>query len=104
MFYNGLFCLLRKLYLENWRFPKRWESQGGCLPREVGSLQREQFRDLGLDENSLKFILTAEELESGKWLEDLALPDCQAPEEEYKRLLAICVGSQHVTFNCQMFD
>ena len=73
-----------------------------CFP-EISS--RQQFRDLlGMDENSLKFILTAEELESGKWLEDLGLPDCQAPEEEYKRLLAICVGSQHVAFNCQMLD
>ena len=57
-----------------------------------------------MDENSLEFILTAEELESGTWLEDLGLPACQAPEEEYKRLLAVCVGSQHVAFNCQVFD
>jgi hypothetical protein len=61
-----------------------------CFP-EISS--RQQLRDLGVDENSLKFILTAEELESGNWFEDLGLPDCQAPEEEYKRLLAICVGS-----------
>ena len=57
-----------------------------------------------MDDNSLKFVLTAEELVSGKWLEDLSLPDCAATEKEYKRLLAICVGSQHVAFNCQMFD
>ena len=37
------------------------------------------------------------------WM-SVSLPDCQATEEEYKRLLAICVGSQHVAFNCQMFD
>ena len=66
-------------------------------------MQRE-LKALGVDENSLEFILTAEELESGTWLEDLGLPACQAPEEEYKRLLAVCVGSQHVAFNCQVFD
>ena len=50
-----------------------------------------ELKALGVDDNSLKFILTAEELESGTWLEDLGLPACQAPEEEYKRLLAVCV-------------
>merc|ERR1719204_2261881 len=59
---------------------------------------------LGVDDNFLEFILTAKELESDTWLEDLGLPACQAPEEEYKRLLAVCVGSQHVAFNCQVFD
>ena len=59
-----------------------------CFP-EISNKQ--QLKALGMDGGSLKFILTAEELESGKWLEDLGLPDCQAPEEEYKRLLAIWI-------------
>ena len=57
---------------------------------------RQELKAFGVDDNSLQFILTAEELQSGTWLEDLGLPDCQAPEEEYKRLLAVCVGSQLV--------
>ena len=63
-------------------------------PTKFG-LQRE-LKALGVDENSLEFIRTAEELYLVTWLEDLGLPDCQAPEEEYKRLLAVCVGSQLV--------
>ena len=57
---------------------------------------RGELKALGVDENSLEFIRTAEELYLVTWLEDLGLPDCQAPEEEYKRLLAVCVGSQLV--------
>ena len=72
-----------------------------CFP-EVSS--RQQFRDLGLDDNKLKFILTAEELESGQWFDDLGLPDQPATEEEYKRLLAICMGSQFISYNCQIID
>ena len=72
-----------------------------CFPKISN---RQQFRDLGLDDIALKFILTAEELQSKKWFEDLSLPYCEAAEEEYKRLLAVCVGSQHLAFNCQMFD
>ena len=72
-----------------------------CFPKIPN---RQQFRDLGVDDNALKFVLTTEELQSSKWFEDLSLPDCQAAEEEYKRLLAVCVGSQHLAFNCQMFD
>ena len=72
-----------------------------CFPEITN---RQKLKALGVDDNSLEFILTAEELESGTWLEDLGLPACQAPAEEYKRLLAVCVGSQHVAFNCQVFD
>ena len=72
-----------------------------CFP-EIAN--RQQIKHLGIDDNIVKFILTGDELESGNWLDDLGLPDCQAPEEEYKRLLAVCVGSQHVAFNCQVFD
>ena len=72
-----------------------------CFP-EVSS--RQPFRNLGIDDRRLKYILTAEELESGEWLKELCLADSQATEEEYKRLLAICIGSQYVAFNCQIFD
>ena len=83
-------------------FSSSWRKLNiGCFP---AIKNRQQLKALGVDDNSLEFILTAEELESGTWLEDLGLPACQAPEEEYKRLLAVCVGSQHVAFNCQVFD
>ena len=72
-----------------------------CFPEITN---REKLKALGMDDNTLTFILTAEELELGTWVEHLSLPACQAPEEEYKRLLAVCVGSQHVAFNCQVFD
>ena len=83
-------------------FSSSWRKLNiGCFP-EIKN--RQQLKALGVDDNSLEFILTAEELESGTWLEDLGLPACQAPEEEYKRLLAVCVGSQHVAFNTQVLD
>ena len=72
-----------------------------CFPEITN---REKLKALGMDDNALTFILTAEELELGTWVEHLGLPACQAPEEEYKRLLAVCVGSQHVAFSCQIFD
>ena len=72
-----------------------------CFP-EIAS--RQQFRDLGLDEDTVKHILTAEELKSEGWFEDLGLADNPATEKEYKRLLAICIGSQYVSFNSQLLD
>ena len=83
-------------------FSSSWRKLNiGCFP---AIKNRQQLKALGVDDNSLEFILTAEELESGTWIGDLGLPACQAPEEEYKRLLAVCMGSQHVAFNCQVFD
>ena len=72
-----------------------------CFP-EIAS--RQQFRDLGLDEDTVKHILTAEELKSEGWFEDLGLAANPATEKEYKRLLAICIGSQYVSFNSQLLD
>ena len=43
-------------------------------------------------DEKLKCILTIEELESKDWLKELGLADNQAAEDEYKRLLAICIG------------
>ena len=56
-----------------------------------------------MDENSLEFILTAEELNSSSWLENLNLDERPA-SNEYKKLLAVCVGSQHLSLDCQAFD
>ena len=72
-----------------------------CLPEITN---RQQLKSLGVEESSLKFIMTAEELGSLRWPEDMGSPDSPASNEEYKRLLAICVGSQHVAFDCQVFD
>ena len=57
-----------------------------------------------MDKDSLRFILTAEELNSGSWLENLNLDERSATEVEYKKLLAVCVGSQHLSLDCQAFD
>ena len=72
-----------------------------CFP-EIPS--RKQFRDLGVNEKKLQFILTAEELESGNWFEALDLADSMATDQDYKRLLAVCFSSQYVSFDCQVFD
>ena len=72
-----------------------------CFP-EMSS--RKQFRDLGISEHKLKFILTAEELASGHWFEALKLPDRMANDKDYKRLLAVCFSSQYVSFDCQLLD
>ena len=55
-------------------------------------------------DEKLKCILTIEELESKDWLKELGLADNQAAEDEYKRLLAMCIGSLYVAFNCQIVD
>ena len=67
-----------------------------CFP-EMSS--RKQFRDLGISEHKLKFILTAEELASGHWFEALKLPERMANNKDYKRLLDVCFRSQYVSFD-----
>ena len=63
---------------------------------------RKKFCEIGVREENIKFILTAEELSSDLWLEDLALTQHNAAEDEYLNLLAFIVGSNHVCYSSQV--
>ena len=65
-----------------------------------------QAEELGgpIDDVFLKYILTEAELENDQWLADLQLGSIEASTEEYERLLAIIIGSAHVSYNSQVFD
>ena len=67
---------------------------------------RQALRDRGVEDACLAYILTKEELEDGesKWMKELQLGQQVATEEEYKRLVALLVGSGLVSFQSQRYD
>ena len=67
---------------------------------------RQALRDRGVEDACLAYILTKEELEDGesKWMKELQLGQQAATEEEYKRLVALLVGSGLVSFQSQSYD
>ena len=68
---------------------------------------REVFKtelDEPIDDMFLKYILTQAELEKDNWLADLQLGSKDASKEQYERLLAIMIGSAHVSYNSQILD
>ena len=67
---------------------------------------RQALRDRGVEETCLAYILTKEELEDGesRWMKELHAGQQVATEEEYKRLVALLVGSGLVSFQSQSYD
>ena len=67
---------------------------------------RQALRDRGVEGAKLPYILTKEELEDGesRWMKELPLCQQVATEEEYKRLVALLVGSNLVSFQSQSYD
>merc|ERR1711962_1071079 len=71
--------------------------------------QNKDLIDEPLSDDSLRYILTKAELKKAKlgddsWFKDLKLGSRPANPEEYERLLAIIIGSAHVSYNSQLFD
>ena len=67
---------------------------------------RKDLENRGVDVASLKYILTRAELTdpSCAWKKDLQLGTQVCDPEEYKRLLAILIGSHYVSFQNQSYD
>jgi hypothetical protein len=67
---------------------------------------RKYLQAKGVDPASLDFILTQEELTDGesKWKKDLKLGSLKCKDEEYKKAVAVIVGSQKVSFQSQVFN
>ena len=55
--------------------------------------------DEPIADDFLRYILTQAELEDDQWLADLQLGTTTASADEYERLLAIIIGSSHVSYN-----
>merc|ERR1712172_291617 len=64
------------------------------------------FVDAPIADDFLRYILTKEELEleDDQWLADVQLGTKTAATDEYERLLAIIIGSSHVSYSSQVFD
>ena len=62
------------------------------------------LQESSLTESQIRFILTAEELKSSAWFEELELDENPSPDDEYERLLAILIGSQYMTINNQVLS
>ena len=67
---------------------------------------KQALRDRGVENASLAYILTREELEEGqsRWMKELHLGQQVVTEEEFKRLLAALVGFGLVSFKSQGYD
>ena len=52
----------------------------------------------------MKYIITKEELSKDNWFTDLQLSQASASDEEYKKLVAILVGSHYVSYQSQSID
>ena len=67
---------------------------------------RKYLQGKGVDPAYLNFILTREELTDGesKWKKNLKLGSLKCKDEEYKKAVAVVVGSQKVSFQSQVFN
>ena len=63
-----------------------------CFPKVSNRQEFNDHLEKPIDKESLKYVLTKEELDSNQWLEDLDLGSSRAPSEEYERLLAILIS------------
>jgi len=68
--------------------------------------KNKDFVEEPISDDFLKYILTKADLEreNDQWLSDLQLGTTTAAKDEYERLLAIIIGSSHVSYNSQVFD
>ena len=62
------------------------------------------FVDEPITDDCLKYLVTNAELEDDQWLRDLQLGTTTATTDDYERLLAIIIGSSHVSYSSQVFD
>ena len=71
-----------------------------CFP-EIPN--RDTFKG-NVDTEELKLILTREELETNTWLNELNLEENPSQDAEYLQLISLLIGSEHLSFENQVFD
>ena len=57
---------------------------------------RKELESLKLEPEKLKYLLTAEELKSEEWIQDLQLQSMEAPAKDYEAIVSIFIGSAFV--------
>ena len=57
---------------------------------------RKELESLKLEPEKLRYLLTAEEMKSEEWIQDLQLQSVEAPAKDYEAIVSIFIGSAFV--------
>ena len=80
---------------------QNWAYQGiVCFPNVS---DRSHFSSWDLSDEEMTMIITKEELLTGGWLDSVKMMNNEATDEEYKKLVALIVGSGFITYSSQHF-